>query len=265
MKKTEASYVRVEHTNAVRVADKYVWEYRRGPEVIRAFARFHNGNHAPRRPFSGWLNEAFSPVEDPRFVPFAVVQGVPFIATEGRSGPLRKPGVVIEAYLNDQITLAFATTATKETTLAFLNQIDFDALNKMLDVPVPGIGRHAPDITEEEANTLANLHANARNEDQPLMLSDMNVLALRGVTDFQPYVRAQGLEKAVPLSEEGKKERPKGLWDAINKYIVSQSMPSEERNRFQLSRGGFCSGDLTQACKRTPKVRPDVKIAVPER
>lgn len=245
----DKSRAKKEYIAARLVAKDDVWQYRRENEVLRIFVRFDRKKYVPKVPISGWLTEQFAPFDKPRYVPYALVQGVPFLKVEnGRRNTLTQP-LMLEAVLGDNVTLAIAGKATRRTVLELVEDIDFDALNAMLDHSLRPVGSGAPALTEVEGMTLARLHAQARNSGVELSLADMNATLISKVDDWDAFLLQKGLEDAA-----SGRSAADGVVNAVTQDIetvsggeVSASQTSNVR-RLQLSGGRTCIGNNSRLC-----------------
>ncbi|MEM6588921.1 MAG: hypothetical protein AAF641_10775 [Pseudomonadota bacterium] len=241
----EKSRAKQEHIAARLVADDDVWEYRRESEVLRIFVRFDRERYEPKVPISGWLTERFAPMNKPVYSGYAVVQGVPFLKVEsGRDNDLIQP-LMLEAVLGDNVTLAIAGKATRQTVLELVERIDFDALNEMLDHSIRPVGSAAPKLDDNEAMTLARLHADARNRGVMLSLTDMNATLISQVDNWDAFLNERGLADAT-LSQSV----AEGIATAVTENVGVNSAEPEKPTvrRLQLSGGGFCAVGSSAGC-----------------
>ncbi|MEM6312430.1 MAG: hypothetical protein AAF754_20600 [Pseudomonadota bacterium] len=245
----EKSRAKKEYIAARLVADDEVWQYRRDNEVVRIFVRFDREKYVPKVPISGWLTERFAPVEKPKYIPYAVVQGVPFLKIESkRSRDMGQP-LMLEAVLGDNVTLAVAGSATRRTVLELIELIDYDALNAMLDHSLRPVGSGAPNLTEVKEMTLAGIHARARNSGVELSLADMNATLISKVEDWDAFLQERGMADLSP-----NRSVADGVVNAvsqdIDKITASKADPSGKSgvSRLQLSGGRTCIGDASRLC-----------------
>ncbi|MEL6118250.1 MAG: hypothetical protein AAGL92_06500 [Pseudomonadota bacterium] len=245
----EKSRAKKEHIAARLVADDQVWQYRHGNEIVRIFVRFDREKYVPKVPISGWLTERFAPLKKPKYLPYAVVQGVPFLKIEsGRGADVGQP-LMLEAVLGDNVTLAVAGQATRVTVLELIEQINFDALNAMLDHSLRPVGSGAPELTEVKAMTLARLHARARNAGIELSLAEMNATLISKVEDWDAFLAERG------LADGGSNRNvAAGVVNAVSQNIdnvtESNARPSGKQgvSRLQLSGGRTCIGQTSRLC-----------------
>ena len=245
----EKSRAKKEYIAARLVADDEVWQYRKDNEVVRIFVRFDREKYVPKVPISGWLTERFAPVEKPKYIPYAVVQGVPFLKIESRRNRDLAQPLMLEAILGDNVTLAVAGSATRVTVLELIELIDYDALNAMLDHSLRPVGSGAPELSEVKAMTLARLHARARNEGVDLSLAEMNSTLISKVEDWDAFLEEKG------LGDGGSKRTvAEGVANVVSQDIDnitgSGSEPSAKSGvkRIQLSGGRTCIGENSRLC-----------------
>lgn len=160
---------RMEHEQAVKMARKaaesQAWEYVRGDETIRLSALYDtaNGPQSRQEPATEIVAASMG-LPSEGLEGYGMVQGVPFFRVTGPTGgetadageghPDRP--VRLMAYIGEEISLGVNADAADESIRLFLERIDYDGLNMMLDRPVADIGGDAPELTPEEALELAD-------------------------------------------------------------------------------------------------------------
>ncbi|MEQ8294024.1 MAG: hypothetical protein RIA08_17615 [Roseovarius sp.] len=161
--------VRKELKKAAQVALFDTWDYVRGDEMVRLSARYI-GNDSEGRgivALGHLVSESFYGSTGPTYVPYAVVQGVPFFEVTGEDvqGGAQ---LALEAFIGEDILIGVAANAEADTVRAFLELIDYDSLNLMLDEPVAGVGSAAPALTTAEELQLAESAAALRYGEKTL-------------------------------------------------------------------------------------------------
>jgi len=170
---------RMEHKQTVKVARKaaeeQAWEYLRGNEVIRLSAKYDptTGPQGPQELAMEIVATSMGLTLE-GLEGYGVVQGVPSFrvtdlsdmapADDEEAEPDRP--VRLKAFIGEEISLAVHAEAGDETIRMFLERIDYDGLNMMLDRPVAGIGKDAPDLTPEQELEIAEAAAFLRTGSQ---------------------------------------------------------------------------------------------------
>lgn len=155
--------IRKELKKAAQVALFDTWDYVRGDEMVRLSARYI-GNDSEERgivALGHLVSESFYGSTGPAYVPYAVVQGVPFFEVTGedvRGGA----ALALEAFIGEDILIGVAANAEADTVRAFLELIDYDSLNLMLDEPVAGVGSAAPVLSKAQEMEIASQAAERR-------------------------------------------------------------------------------------------------------
>jgi hypothetical protein len=89
---------------------------------------------------------------------FAVVKGVTYRIEKGLFGlqDQERDYRVISGSIGETVQISLRANAEDADIIALLDGIDYDRLNRMLKVPVAGIGSAAPDLAPEESLSLAS-------------------------------------------------------------------------------------------------------------
>lgn len=148
---------------AAQVALFDTWDYVRGDEMIRLSARFIGDDSEERGivALGHLVSEAYYGESGPSYAPYAVVQGVPYFEVTGDDAK-RGAQLALEAFIGDDILIGVAANAAPETVRAFLERIDYDALNLMLDEPLAQVGSNAPPLTKDQELVIAAQAAEGR-------------------------------------------------------------------------------------------------------
>lgn len=239
---------------AALIARKDAWEYVRGEEVIRLSARFTHPDDEENRmnAVGALLSGAQFGEQGPKYEPYGIVQGVPFfrvLETDINGGE----ALALEAFIGDGIQIGVAATAAPETVRAFLERIDYDNLNLMLDAPQPRIGSAAPTLTADEEMALAAFHAAMRYETERLASNalgnqfldqlhqqteggELNAVAQESAAPAKPAVREVKLNGGQALGERDANS-------GVKRLQVGQS--GDKPTRLQLSGGRSCLGNAS--------------------
>lgn len=214
---------------AAQVALFDTWDYVRGDEMIRLSARYI-GNDSPERgivSLGHLVSESYYGEAGPRYQPYAVVQGVPYFVV---TGPEKQGGaqLALEAFLGDDIILGVAANAEPATVRAFLERIDYDGLNLMLDEPLAGVGSNAPKLTEEQELALGTAAAEARYEGEMLATA-----VKESTTGAEP-------ETAKPVASVVKLNGGQALGERASNGGVSRLQLSGGRSCLGAASGAFC-------------------------
>ena len=90
---------------------------------------------------------------------FAVVGGIAFREThltDNRTGkPLKDQARVLTGNVGEEAQIIVRARASETAIMTLLRAVDYDQLNAMLDVPVPGVGNAAPVLDAETSRQLA--------------------------------------------------------------------------------------------------------------
>lgn len=99
---------------------------------------------------------------------FAIVQGVTYREEHGMFGVEsgERAYRVLTGQLGKEIRIGVRARADDATILDLLNRIDYDRLNRMLEVPLPGIGSDAPVIAEADMQAEADRRVEAAAREQ---------------------------------------------------------------------------------------------------
>ncbi|KZY48184.1 hypothetical protein A3731_06980 [Roseovarius sp. HI0049] len=160
---TDQMAVKRELKKAAQVALFDTWDYVRGEEMVRLSARYI-GNDSEERgivALGHLVSESIYGVAGPSYQPYAVVQGVPFFEVTGAEVQ-GGAALALEAFIGEDILIGVAANAEPDTVRGFLERIDYDSLNLMLDEPVAGVGSAAPELTEVQELALATQAAERR-------------------------------------------------------------------------------------------------------
>lgn len=159
----EQMALKKELKKAAQVALFDTWDYVRGDEMIRLSARFIGDDSEERGivALGHLVSESYYGESGPSYAPYAVVQGVPYFEVSGEQAQ-RGAQLALEAFVGDDILIGVAANAEAETVRAFLERIDYDALNLMLDEPLARIGSNAPPLTEAQEMVIAAQAAEGR-------------------------------------------------------------------------------------------------------
>jgi hypothetical protein len=178
---------------------------------------------------------------------YAIVQGVPFFrniqvarADLPEGGPVR---LRLMAMIGPHVTLEVDALAGETDLRALLEQVDYAALNAMLDAPLTAIGPDAPAIALAQQAAVAQLALEAMRNGQTAQLSDLEERAL-AMADTQTA-------QAIPDTSNpgsGVFGKLKGLFGGDAQ--VSAKTPGEKPRRVQLSGGSAClEGSAGRFCR----------------
>lgn len=223
--------VKKELKKAAQVALFDTWEYVRGDELIRLSARYI-GNDSEERgivALGHLVSEAYYGSSGPSYAPYSLVQGVPFFEVTGED----KQGgtaLALEAFLGDDVLLGVAANARPETVSAFLEMIDYDNLNLMLDEPLARVGSNAPQLTQAQQMVIAAKAAEARYGGTKLA---MNTEAAKEASTRPPEPEPQKPETSVVKLSGG---------NALNEREADTGV-----RRLEMSGGRSCLGSNSGA------------------
>ncbi|MEQ9258582.1 MAG: hypothetical protein RIG84_05750 [Roseovarius sp.] len=227
---------------AKRIARTDAWEYVQGGQSVRLAARFTGHSSEDKRitamgvPLSG----AYFGREGATYTPFAVVRGVPFFEV---AGPEKEGGaaLTVEAFLGPDIILGAATDGSPETLKAFLELVDYDNLNLMLDEPLAAIGSAAEPLGEAGKQALFT-HAMAAHYGAGAALAALAPDASAGA---QPVAATPAKPVTGTLKLNG--GQALGQRDGIKRVTVGQSSANGPK-RLELSGGRACLGGSGSLC-----------------
>ena len=141
---------------------KQIWVYERGDEIIALRVLYTKTGAAKRFPGLDGNIEAANVDAVKTAVPYALVQGVvfgevrPVLAGAGPSGYRG-----FSTSLGSNVMIGVRAIASDTSVLTLMGQIDFDGLNGMLDQPLDGIGKNAPDLAPDQQLAMAEQAMNA--------------------------------------------------------------------------------------------------------
>lgn len=174
---------KADRAKARKAAKAGTLEYQRGAQIVRLSATYDK----PEQP-EGIADLAVAMAGlginglGGQLRGYAVVQGVPFFrdmnigpAQLPQDGPAR---LSLTAMISPQITLNVQALATEADLRALLEQVDYTALNAMLDTPLPGIGADAPAIPAAGEAVWAELALQAMRAGQSAAFEDLGARAL---------------------------------------------------------------------------------------
>ncbi len=206
---------------AARTAAKYqAWEYVRGSETVRLTANFKlsDPDDAERPRVTAFIDPGLQ-INIAQAKGYGVVKGVPFmklvnIETEAGS----QPGgpVFLQAFLGDDMAIGVYAETDDKSLRALLEQINYDALNAMLETPLQGIGSEAPVLAQEqEAEMIANAVAGfdalyydtleARNARTRAGLAGKSSKRKVGSSGASTFKKVEGVAPVESASQQGLK------------------------------------------------------------
>lgn len=186
-----------------------------------------------------------------------MVQGVPFFrdiyvgpAEIPTDGPVR---VRLMAMIIPQITLEVEALATTPDLRALLEQVDYAALNAMLDTPLAAIGPDAPEIAPAQQAAVATLALEALRAGQSAHLQGLEQRAL-AMVDAQAGLAlpGAGVDMGAAKPATSAFSKLKGLFDGDARGSAQASEQSErdKPGRVQLSGGTSClEGSAGRFCR----------------
>ncbi|MCZ4351603.1 hypothetical protein O4H61_03660 [Roseovarius aestuarii] len=172
-----------DRATAQREAKAKTLEYLRGDQIVRLSAAFEKPeDHDSVSDIAVALAGAGLKGLGGNWDGYAVIQGVPFFrnihvgpAELPQSGPVR---LKLLAMISPQITLEVEARATETDLRALLEQVDYAALNAMLDNPLPAVGPEAPAIAPAQQAAVASLALEAMRKGQAAHLEGLQERAL---------------------------------------------------------------------------------------
>lgn len=139
---------------AKKDARKQVWEYVRGNDVVRLSAHFaplpEDGEETPA--LAAFV-APFVSFETANVQGYDIVQGVPvyrMIDPATGAGAGGKGPQYLQAFIGDRVAIGVYAEGNEAAMRMLLEQVNFDALNAMLDTPIAGVGRDAKPLSEED-------------------------------------------------------------------------------------------------------------------
>ncbi|MEB8389229.1 hypothetical protein OO012_18535 [Rhodobacteraceae bacterium KMM 6894] len=244
--------------SAIREARAKTLEYQKGDQIVRLSATFDK----PKDPgsvsdFATAMASAGINGVGGNWEGYAVVQGVPFFRNihVGRTdlpegGPVR---LRLMAMIGQDVTLEVDSLATEPDLRGLLEQVDYAALNAMLNAPLTAIGPDAPAIAPEQQAAVAQLALEAMRNGQAAHLNDLQdrVLAMADAQAGQATPGAADTAGAAKPDSSAFKKL-KGLFGGDARGSAEESGKADENKpgRISLSGGTSClEGSAGRFCR----------------
>ncbi len=154
-----------------------IWIYERGEEIIALRAIYTKTGAANRFPGMDAKIKSFNERGINNATPYAFVQGIGFGEVQldrKLTGPVKYRAFATSMGTN--VTIGVRAVASDASILAMMQAIDYDGLNGMLDTPLTGVGKDAPQVSAAQALEMAAQAIEARRAvllgDEPVAIEE---------------------------------------------------------------------------------------------